>query len=112
MGTQYLRKVGTNEFFVYTARLAKRKDMALHEGPLPSADASKQENTKNPEPPGNQGGLDPNKITMIAEAIKRLDDDGFSKNGKPKIDALSALLEIEITGAERDAAYEEWLNAK
>lgn len=129
--TEYLRKKGTNEVFVWTPMIAKRKDMEPYTFPseTPKEEPVEPQDTapttvidppvsvgKGPdapeappakEPPVIPSSLDPNKIVLIKEAIKTLSTDGFTKSGLPHVRALANALDMEVTTEERDYAMLE-----
>lgn len=132
--TEYLRKKGTNEVFVWTPMIAKRKDMEPYtfpsetpkeepvepqdtapttviDPPAPEAPAggepSEPEAPPTKEPPVIPSSLDPNKVVLIKEAIKTLPPDGFTKSGLPHVRALANALDMEVTTEERDYAMLE-----
>ncbi len=54
-----------------------------------------------------------NNIDEIIEAFSLLKPEDFSKDGKPKVPSLEAILETKVSGSERDAAWAKYqeLNA-
>ena len=88
-----LRKKGTEERHVYTDALMARGDMVAH------------------FPESNKGEVndyvDPNKLQLIVEAIGKLPPiKGFTLTGTPKNKLLAEVLDMTITPAERDEAFE------
>lgn len=114
--TQYLRKHGTSEIFIRTDQLAERPDMVPYEPPI---EASQKEGAAAdlglgsflPDV-GDMGkkqeviAPDPNNVTAIVEAMAVLEPEDFTKDGKPKIPALTAILGWKPTMEEREAALE------
>jgi len=120
--TQYLRKHGTDEVFVWTEQLAERPDMVPHEQPPTKVEAKQKEDANSekdglgsfiPDPLSlmetsgdDQLMPDANKITAIVEAISMLEPEDFTKDGKPTIKSLERVLGFAPTKEERDAAVE------
>ena len=49
-----------------------------------------------------------NDIDEIIEAFSLLKPEDFSKDGKPKVPSLEAVLETKISGSDRDAAWAKY----
>ena len=90
---EFLRKKVTEEKFVYSDALMARGDMVAY---FPEGDKG-----------SNDDYIDPNKIQMIVEAIDKLPKiKGFTLTGVPKTKLLVEILDMSISPAERDEAFE------
>lgn len=95
---EFLRKKGTEEKFVYSDALMARGDMVAY---FPDTSKGQEDDY-----------TDPNKVQLIVEAIDKLPKGsipgtgGFTVTGLPKTKLLAEILDMAITPAERDEAWE------
>lgn len=106
--TGFVRRIDTGQVFIYNTPFDRRDDMVPCEGPTFKQVDAVKERMKEPVGALTAQG-DPNRVTLIAEAIGKLDRAvGFNKDGRPKVDELTKLLgweERPVGIHERDSAW-------
>lgn len=123
MQPKYLIQDGTHVVYVYTETLAKRHDMRGYDPsdkpvvPLSAAVPVAQEAgpAEVPEAPAAPASETITDVTDVADlttkadrlsvAIATLAPTDFTVGGAPKVEALEAALNENVTAAERDAAW-------
>ncbi len=122
---KYVRKVNTKEVFINTQWLDVRDDMVAHDEqtmekeiptvvkPLPpkidvpNVTAEKEAN-KEPKKTSETDESRAERVGLIKLAIKELNaEEDFTQTGVPKVESLEKILGMEISGEERNQAWEE-----
>lgn len=105
MEAKYLIQDGTHIVYVYTEVLARRTDMRVYEPDhKPVVSVAQAASTPVAETPAD--GHPAAKHDFLIAAIAHLKPADFTVSGAPKVEALEAVLNENVTAAERDAAWD------
>lgn len=103
MEIKYLRNRETGVVFTATPQLIAERD-GLGLVPVDSPDQPAEDSEE-------ESLMDPNRLTLVVEAIAKLDPNDpkhFTADGIPNAKALGAIVGFAVSSEERDAAWAEY----
>lgn len=109
MERKYLKNNESGVIFPATPHLLENRH-ELGMSFVEKEDYDRQERGEAPQPPP-EPVIDPNKITLIIDAIASLEEGNpkhWLKDGRPHAHALAAEIGAEVSKEERDQAWEEF----
>jgi hypothetical protein len=87
----------------------KADEVIGYDGDIPKIHAALVVDVEKIKPTTTAKPIDPQNVIDIIDVLDALDrDKDFTEGGKPEVKAIEALLDRNVTAAERDAAWAEY----